>query len=146
MFLEALPLTKDLKVDRGRLPVPPGGRPELLNEYVAPTSAPEQQMARIWSEVLEIEPVGVTDSLFALGGDSLRAMRIVNRLRPIYGDRIHVTSLFGHVTIRELVRALHHKAMSLAQRPGLPQPVAERDASAGDHRVSDDGSAVTGMA
>ena len=86
-FLEALPLTKDLKVDRGRLPVPPRGRPELLNEYVAPIGVPEQQMARIWSEVLEIEPIGVTNSLFDLGGNSLRALLIVNRLHPLYGDR-----------------------------------------------------------
>ena len=62
MFLDALPLTKDQKVDRGRLPTPARARPELPNDYVAPATALEAQMAQAWSEVLEIDLVGVTDS------------------------------------------------------------------------------------
>jgi acyl transferase domain-containing protein/thioesterase domain-containing protein len=58
----------------------------------------------VWSEVLEIDRVGVTDSLFALGGDSLHAARIVNRLTPICGSNIRITTLFEHPTIRALAR------------------------------------------
>jgi len=106
MFLDTLPLTRDLKVDRSALPEPTRRRPELPNEFLAPATALEQQMSEVWSEVLEVEPVGVTDSLFALGGDSLRAARIVARLQPICGDRIRITSLFEHPTIRALARAM----------------------------------------
>ena len=108
MFLDALPLSNDSKVDRSRLPKPGGRRPELPNDYVAPVTALEQRMAQVWSEVLDIQPVGVTDSLFDLGGDSLRAARIVSALHPTCGERIRLTSLFEHPTIRALARALEH--------------------------------------
>ena len=108
MFLDALPLNNDLKVDRSRLPKPAGRRPELTNDYVPPVTALEQRMAQVWSEVLDIQPVGVTDSLFDLGGDSLRAARIVSALHPTCGERIRITNLFEHPTIRALARALEH--------------------------------------
>jgi aryl carrier-like protein len=41
-----------------------------------------------------------------LGGDSIHAVRIVNQLRPIYGERIGVTSMFEHPTIRALSQTL----------------------------------------
>lgn len=106
MFLDALPLTRDLKVDRGNLPVPRGERPEMSNDYVAPETRLEEQLAQVWSEVLDIDAVGVTDSLFLLGGDSLRAAKIVNRLQATWGDRVRVTTLFEFPTVRSLARAL----------------------------------------
>ncbi len=133
MFLDALPLTNDRKIDRKRLPPPARSRPELPNDYVAPTTVLERQMAQAWSEVLEIEPVGVTDSLFALGGDSLRAARIVSRLSPICGDRIRITSLFEHTTIQALARELdRHQPIVLTAAAGAGGP---------DHAI-----AVIGMA
>lgn len=134
MFLEALPLSKDRKVDRGRLPAPLRTRPALLNDYVAPATALEQQMARVWSEVLEIDPIGATDSLFALGGDSLRAVRIVSRLRAVCGDRVRVTHLFEHLTIRGLAQTLELETVAEG-------PVDAPGVRTGDHRV-----AVIGMA
>jgi amino acid adenylation domain-containing protein len=119
MFLEALPLTKDLKVDRGRLPSPDRARPELSNDYVAPATELEQRMAQVWSEVLEVEPVGVEDSFADLGGDSLRAARIVNRLRLICGDGVRIATLFEHPTIRALVLAL--ESGPIADRSGAPR-------------------------
>jgi amino acid adenylation domain-containing protein len=115
MFLDQLPLSKDLKVDRGRLPRPGRQRPVLAIEYVAPQSAEEQLLAQVWSDVLEIDQVGVNDSLLALGGDSLRATQIVNRLRSMYGDRIGIASLFEHPTIRTLSRAL--STVEIPSRP-----------------------------
>jgi amino acid adenylation domain-containing protein len=133
MFLDGVPLTADLKVDRRRLPDPGRQRPELPNDYEAPTTGLEEQIARVWSEVLEIDSVGATDSLFALGGDSLRAARIVSRLHPAFGDRIRVTSLFEHPTIRALARALDQN------QPGT-RPAASPSVSP-DHSI-----AVIGMA
>ena len=91
-------------------------------------------MAQAWSEVLEIDPVGVTDSLFALGGDSLHAARIIRRLVPTCGDRIRMTSLFEHPTIRALARTLEDDQKTTHSAP----PVAP---SSPDHRI-----AVIGMA
>jgi len=106
VFLDALPLTKDLKVDPKRLPQPGRQRPPLANDYEAPRTTLEQRMARIWSEVLEIDRIGATDSFFDLGGDSLRATQVVNRLTDRHGHSISVTSVFEHMTIRALADAL----------------------------------------
>jgi acyl-coenzyme A synthetase/AMP-(fatty) acid ligase/acyl carrier protein len=106
VFLDALPLTKDLKVDPKRLPQPGRARPSLPNDYVAPGTTAERQMARIWSEVLEIDAVGVTDSFFDLGGDSLRATQVVSRLRDRHGVTVPAARFFEHMTIRALAVAL----------------------------------------
>ncbi len=137
LFVDALPLTNDRKIDRRRLPLPGRSRPELPNAFVAPRTALEKQMAQIWSEVLEIDPVGVTDSLFALGGDSLRAARITNRLRPMCGERMRITSLFEHPTIRALAHAMQQEDLTMS---GDRSAVVDR-ALEPDHRV-----AVIGMA
>jgi amino acid adenylation domain-containing protein len=128
-FLERLPLTKDLKIDRPQLPKPGRERPALPNEYVAPRTDQERQIAQVWSEVLEIEPVGLTDSLLALGGDSLRAARIVSRLRPTYGDRIRITTLFEYPTVGALSRALEPAASAAAAVRAGPIPSASNDHS-----------------
>ena len=93
--------------------------PSCRTTTYAPATVLERQMAEAWSEVLEIDPVGVTDSLFDLGGDSLHAARIVSRLTPICGDVLRITSLFEHPTIRALAGELaHDRTMS------QPAPVA----------------------
>lgn len=107
VFLDALPLTKDLKVDPRLLPAPGRERPSLPNDYVAPRTALEHQMAAVWSEVLEIEQVGVTDSFFDLGGDSLRAAQVVSRLRDRHGVSIQVSNLFEHMSVRALAKSLN---------------------------------------
>jgi amino acid adenylation domain-containing protein len=106
VFLDALPLSKDLKVDPKRLPQPGRQRPPLPNDYEAPRTVLEKQMARIWSEVLEIDQVGATDSFFDLGGDSLRATQVVSRLSDRHGLSIPITTLFEHMTIRGLADIL----------------------------------------
>src|SRR6185436_11690957 len=79
--LEKLPLTPNGKVDRKRLPTPDGDRPALENEYEAPRNAVEEKLARIWSEVLGVQKVGVRDNFFDLGGHSLLAAQILSRVR-----------------------------------------------------------------
>jgi amino acid adenylation domain-containing protein len=106
VFLDRLPLTKDLKIDHRQLPPPGRQRPPLASEYVAPQSPLEHQLALIWSEVLEIDQVGVTDSLFDLGGDSLHATRIVSRINSRHGLTVSITSLFELRTIRALTESL----------------------------------------
>ncbi|HYG61536.1 MAG TPA: amino acid adenylation domain-containing protein, partial [Thermoanaerobaculia bacterium] len=74
--LAALPLNPNGKLDRVALPAPGSQRPDLEHEYVAPGSPVEQALAEVWSEVLGIEAIGVHDSFFALGGDSIRSVRV----------------------------------------------------------------------
>ena len=106
VVLDALPLTKDLKIDLERLPLAGRQRPRLRNDYVAPQTALEKLIASIWSDVLRIDALGVTDSFFDLGGDSLHAVRIVNQLRADAGIEVSMSRLFEFRTIQQLARSL----------------------------------------
>ncbi|MBX6381891.1 MAG: amino acid adenylation domain-containing protein, partial [Microbispora sp.] len=104
-WLAELPLKSHGKVDRSRLPEPEAEVP--AGEYVAPAPGAEEDVARVWAEVLEIERVGALDDFFALGGHSLLAMRVIARLRKAYPDRqVTVLDVFKHRTVRELARLL----------------------------------------
>jgi amino acid adenylation domain-containing protein len=106
VFLESFPLTNDRKIDYHRLPPPSRQRPRLTNDYVSPETSLEQQLAVIWSEVLEIDCVGVTDSLFDLGGDSLQTTRIASRIEAKYGLPVSVANMFRLQTIRAVALLL----------------------------------------
>ena len=57
-------------------------------------------IAGIWSRVLDIDKVGVRDNFFDLGGDSLRAARLVNRLQQELGELVYVPMVFRAPTVR----------------------------------------------
>ncbi len=116
VFLDALPLTKDLKVDPARLPQPARARPPLINDYVVPRTETERHIAMIWSDVLEIDQVGITDSFFDLGGDSLRATQVVSRLYAMHDRAIRVADVFEHMTIRALAVAVDAARAAAAGR------------------------------
>ncbi|MCA1702077.1 MAG: condensation domain-containing protein, partial [Actinobacteria bacterium] len=98
--LDQLPLNSSGKVDRRALPAPDGSqRPE--SEYVAPRTATEQELARIWAQVLGVERVGVEDNFFELGGDSILSIQVVSRARQA-GLRLNTKDLFLHQTIASL--------------------------------------------
>ena len=85
VFLPALPLGPNGKVDHAALPPPPPTRPQLDVPYVAPRSATERIVAETWSELLAIAPVGVHDDFLALGGTSLHSAQSAARLREALG-------------------------------------------------------------
>ncbi|HZN93404.1 MAG TPA: condensation domain-containing protein, partial [Myxococcales bacterium] len=90
------------KVDRKALP-PPGDARDAAGRahHVAPRSGTEEQLARIWSEVLGVERVGVEDSFFELGGDSILAIQVVSRANAA-GLKLEPRQLFQHQTIAAL--------------------------------------------
>jgi amino acid adenylation domain-containing protein len=107
MALPALPLTPTAKVDRRALPVPRWGAPPSAVARDQPASPVETTLAQIWGELLSTEePVGVHDSLFALGGHSLTATRLVARVVDTYGVKLPVHLVFARPTIAELAEAI----------------------------------------
>ncbi len=76
LFLATLPITTTGKVDRQALPQPTFTRPDVETPFVAPRNALEEQIADIWSELLELDRVGIDDNFFELGGDSLTLLRM----------------------------------------------------------------------
>lgn len=80
VFMQSFPLAANGKILRSALP-PPTSRPELDTPFLAPRTTLEEEIATIWTAVLDVQPIGVDDPFLELGGDSLRAARLVNRVR-----------------------------------------------------------------
>nr|WP_276330896.1 non-ribosomal peptide synthetase [Stutzerimonas kirkiae] len=102
IVLDTLPLSPNGKLDRRALPEPDfSGRGEL---YVAPRNALEEQLSHIWAEVLGVERVGVTDNFFERGGDSLRSLKVISKVRAlkIEGFELKLRDLMARPSIAEL--------------------------------------------
>ncbi|MFF3941692.1 amino acid adenylation domain-containing protein [Streptomyces phaeofaciens] len=105
--LPGLPVTPNGKVDRLALPEPAHCRDAwAVGEYVAPRSPAEELVARVWAEVLEVDRVGAQDAFFDIGGDSLRATRVVARLRAETGLPIRLHQFYDAGTVAALAAAL----------------------------------------
>jgi amino acid adenylation domain-containing protein len=102
--LAEMPLNAQGKMDRRALPAPePRAEPD--DRYVAPRTGVERKLARIWSEVLLVERVGVEDNFFELGGDSILSIRVAARARAA-GLPVNVRQVFEHQTVAELAENL----------------------------------------
>ncbi|MEU5092044.1 non-ribosomal peptide synthase/polyketide synthase [Streptomyces sp. NPDC021356] len=100
--LDELPLTPNGKLDRKVLPAP-DFTAALSGQ--APRTARERTLCALFAEVLGVPEAGVDDSFFALGGDSIVAVRLVGRARRA-GLRIAVKDVFAHRTVAALAAAL----------------------------------------
>ncbi len=81
-------------------------RPALKQDYVAPRNEIEQKVAELWQKTLHIDRVGVHDSFFELGGDSVLAAQILALARKIYGISIDPQEAFKAFTIEKLASIL----------------------------------------
>ncbi|MEH2262943.1 amino acid adenylation domain-containing protein [Nostoc sp.] len=106
IFLDTLPLLPNGKVDRRALPVPEALRPTLTTTYEVPQSEMEQQIAKLWQEVLNLDKVGIHDNFFDLGGHSLLMLKVNNKLRAILQRDISVVTMFQNPTIYSLAQYL----------------------------------------
>src|ERR1051326_7523699 len=117
MFLEALPLNANGKLDRKALPAVDGSRPTLDKEFVAPRTPSEEVLATIWTQVLGVEKVGIHDTFFQLGGDSIRSIQVISKARAL-GFNLSVQQLFQHPTIYELAQMqLENEAETITREP-----------------------------
>jgi hypothetical protein len=89
--------------------------------FVAPRTATESVLARIWSEVLGVDRVGVHDNFFLLGGYSLVATQIISRMRATLKHDAPVRLLFQHPTVAGLAGALAARD----RKPGQLERVAQ---------------------
>lgn len=102
VFLDSLPRTPNGKINRRRLSEldVPDQRP--TDTFVPPSTPQEQALANIWAEVLSVEKVGIHDSFFDLGGDSLSSMRVVFKAHQA-GFNLTLQQIFEHGTISQLL-------------------------------------------
>ncbi len=115
VFVQALPLTVNGKLDRAALP-----RPEasdvVAEQPVAPRDALEAKLVEIWKSVLGDRPVGVKDNFFDLGGHSLLASKLLVRIEKAFGKRVAVALLFEAPTIEQFATLLRD-ASSMSAPP-----------------------------
>ncbi len=103
--LEQLPLTANGKLDRAALPAPAASVTDDAME--APLTDPiERSLQAIWQQVLAMAPIGPDDDFFALGGHSIKAVRVVAEIERIHGVPLRVATLFEAPTVRQLARFL----------------------------------------
>ncbi|KAA2257273.1 amino acid adenylation domain-containing protein [Solihabitans fulvus] len=82
VVLDRFPLSPNGKLDRSALPTPPATA--AGGQYVAPGTDTERVLASIWADALDADRVGVEDSFFDLGGDSVRSLHIASRIKAIF--------------------------------------------------------------
>ncbi|MEU0678185.1 amino acid adenylation domain-containing protein, partial [Streptomyces sp. NPDC006172] len=100
--VDAIPLTTNGKLDKRALPAPESGlHLRAAGEFTAPRTPDEESVAAVWRSVLGVERVGVHDSFFELGGDSIRAVALVGELREA-GYEVAVRDVFDRRTVARL--------------------------------------------
>ncbi|NGO07968.1 amino acid adenylation domain-containing protein [Streptomyces sp. HC44] len=102
--LDAVPLNANGKVDRKALPAPADGTDDP--ERVAPRNDVEERIAELWQEVLGESGFGVHDSFFAVGGNSILAIRLIAALRAEYEIDLPVRALFEGPTVAALAESV----------------------------------------
>lgn len=85
-------------------------RPELDTPYAEPSTGIETQLAAVWQDVLNIEHAGSGDNFFSLGGQSLKATQVVNKIRKRLDVPLQLTDIFTYPTIASLAAAIEEKS------------------------------------
>ncbi len=102
VFISAIPVTPNGKVDRKLLPKPGTEITERKAGYVAPRTEREKQLAALWEQLLGIEKIGINDNFFDLGGHSLVAVRLMARVEKLSGKRLPIATLLEYPTVEKL--------------------------------------------
>ncbi|MFI1241561.1 condensation domain-containing protein, partial [Nocardia salmonicida] len=129
MVVDELPLTVNGKLDRRALPAP-----DFVSgvEYREPSSPVEKALADVFAEILGVDRVGVDDSFFDLGGNSILATRLVSRAQSLSGVTVSIQGVFETPTVSGLARRLGEEArprpaLSRRDRPDvIPLSFAQR--------------------
>ncbi|HLP61915.1 MAG TPA: amino acid adenylation domain-containing protein, partial [Candidatus Deferrimicrobium sp.] len=118
--LEEIPLTANGKIDRRRLPQP---EVRIEKDRKSPRNETEEKLAEAWQGVLGLESVGIEDNFFDVGGDSIKAIRLISRINERLNSNLKIVDLYTNRTIGELaglidreesesVQALYRKVTS----------------------------------
>lgn len=122
IFLAELPLNANGKIDRQTLPPLSPARPALSTAYVPPTDASQAELIALWESLFGINPIGIHDDFFEIGGSSLTVLHLLAEIKKGFGVTIPIGLFLQEPTIgnlSNLVQRLlqNEHATSIARQP-----------------------------
>ena len=115
VMVDAMPLNTNGKVDLQALPEPAS----IAERYVAPRTEQERELCKIWQTELSIDKVGIEDNFFAIGGNSLSAIKLIKAIEDTLGCHLPIRALFEQQTISRLVGLLEVRESRQINRQNL---------------------------
>src|ERR1700712_4026889 len=115
VVLDALPMTADGKLDVGALPIPQYQDDGRYRET-------EQALIGIYAQVLGIDGIGVDDSFFDVGGDSLGAMRVVAAINTAFDTNLPLGTVFNAPTVAQLALKIGGSSGRLSPLVAVERP------------------------
>ncbi len=112
MILSRMPQSATGKLERSALPPPPTTVQDVAEDYLAPENPTQKTLAVIWQQTLRIERIGVRDSFFDLGGQSLLAVSLFAQIEKAFKRKLPLSTLFKAPTIEQLASILDRGADS----------------------------------
>lgn len=109
--LVQLPYTKSGKLDRKNLPELSDTITILRSNKISPeiSSDTERALLEIWTDILNLDDIGLNENFFTIGGNSLQAMRVIARVAEKFGINVPQTTLMQHPTILEQARDINRR-------------------------------------
>lgn len=121
--LEKFPLNQNKKIDRKAL-TKLEYHPTSDFNYVAPETEAEKYIVQLWEETLNINPIGINDDFFEIGGHSLKAAAIILKVNHSFNAGLQISDLFKHPTIKELATLVNKQQKNVG---AAIQPVESRE-------------------
>ncbi len=109
--LDRLPSTRNGKVDLKALPEPDGNI-DTGTLYVAPSNSIEEELVKMWRKLFRVKNIGVTDDFYHLGGDSIKAVKIITWINAKHGVQLKLSQLFEAKCIQRLAIVLCEESTS----------------------------------
>lgn len=118
--IDQVPLNKSGKIDRKQLPKIQES--DLIKEeYIAPANEIEKQLETIWKEVLGLEKIGTLDDFFALGGDSLKFIKIANNIHKVFDVELDINEFFLNSSIQKIAKEIDFNIQLKKSTTALPE-------------------------
>jgi len=106
MWVTDFPLTTNGKIDKKNLPTPEYVRKDSEANLIKPRTETEKEVAKVWSDVLQIEEIGIDDNFFEMGGTSMMAVKVVAEIEKNTGKRLPLSVLFEYSTVEKFAKLL----------------------------------------
>jgi amino acid adenylation domain-containing protein len=107
VLLESMPVNVNQKIDRRALPLPTAENLINVQTFVPASNPWEERLTEIWEALLGLQPIGIHDHFFEIGGDSLLAMNLMVEIEAAFGKTLPVSTIITAPTIAQLAAILN---------------------------------------